>query len=420
MEIFERQLRGEVEKIMSQRPLVYINGPRQTGKSTFAQAFFSDKETNYITFDSPLILSGARTDPANFIKSLSNDKLNIIDEIQMAPEIFPYLKMAIDERRFKDETSCLYLLTGSANLLALPSLAQALVGRMSVITLLPFSSSEYKRAGINFINKLFDDELSYHKYGGYDLIDIIVNATFPEIAVHHNIDKIKWMDDYLTTLLERDVKNVADIKNTDKIIMLLSVLSMRAGGLINNVAVASEIGLDNKTYERYKSAIINTFIIFELPAWAKPARLNKRFTKSAKLFFNDTNLLAYVMRRDISEIYKNKETIMGHLFENFIASEIMKNACSLTNVSVSHFRTIDNKEVDFVIERAQGETIGIEVKLDCVVNENDFKGLKVLKNAVGEEFKKGIVIYTGNEIVAMGERFWAVPVCFLQGGVFEK
>jgi predicted AAA+ superfamily ATPase len=195
--------------------------------------------------------------------------------------------------------------------------------------------------------------------------------------------------------------------------MLLSILSMRAGGLINNAAVASEIGLDNKTYEKYKAAIINTFIIFELPPWATSSKINKRFTKSAKLFFNDTNLLVYLMRRDIREIYKNKESIMGHLFENFIASEIMKNTCYLPNVTVSHFRTTDNKEVDFVIERAQGDTIGIEVKLDSVVNENDFKGLKVLRKVVGEKFKKGIVLYTGTEIVTMGENFWAVPVCFL-------
>jgi predicted AAA+ superfamily ATPase len=141
--------------------------------------------------------------------------------------------------------------------------------------------------------------------------------------------------------------------------------------------------------------------------------LNKRFTKSSKVFFNDTNLLAYLLRRDIYDIYRNDRTAMGHLFENFIATEIMKNATSLIDVGISHFRTSDNKEVDFVIEKYNGDTIGIEAKLDRTISKEDFKGLKVLKEAVGKKFLKGIVIYTGDDLISFGENLWAVPVCYL-------
>jgi predicted AAA+ superfamily ATPase len=323
------------------------------------------------------------------------------------------LKFSIDEQRLRGRGKGLYLLTGSANLLALPKLSEALVGRMSVLTLLPFSSSEYRQSGVNFIKRLFDEELSYRRYGDYDLLDIITNSTYPEPAVNQDINRTQWFDDYLTRILQRDVQTVADIRNPAKVVTLLSILAMRAGGLLNNSLAASDTGLDIKTYERYKAAVINTFLVFEIQPWAKPNRIDKKFIKSSKLFFNDTNLLAYLMRRDIRDIFKNDPSMMGHLFENFIADEIMKNVSPLRDVSVSHFRTSDQKEVDFVAEKNNGDTVGIKVKLSGSLDKRDFYGLKLLKEAVGDRFKKGIVLYTGTEIVPWGEGLWAVPVCYL-------
>jgi predicted AAA+ superfamily ATPase len=413
MEYFDRGLGEWLNKTLKTRPLVYLNGPRQTGKSTLARNFQFTGETNYLSFDSPVTLAAASADPAKFMQSLPADRLNIIDEVQMVPEIFPYLKMAVDENRAKNKGAGQYLLTGSANLMALPLLSKALVGRMSVMTLLPFSVSEYKQTGVNFVEKLFTDKFEYRRYGDYDLPEIIRSATFPEPALNGGIDRIQWFDDYLITLLQRDVRTVADIRSPVKTINLLTVLTMRAGSPLNNSLAASEIGLDIKTYERYKAAVINTFVIFELPAWAKPGRINKRVVKSSKLFFTDTNLLCYLMRRDLGDIYENDRITMGHVFENFIAGEIMKNTAPLTDLEVSHFRTADQKEVDFVIEKPNGDTIGIEVKLERVPDKHDFAGLKLLQEATGAKFKKGIVLYPGTELVSFGEKLWAVPACYL-------
>lgn len=408
-----REIGNLLGKTIHTRPLVYLNGPRQVGKSTLALHFKTDKEVNYITFDSPLVLTGAKSDPASFIASMPENKLNIIDEVQMSPEIFPFLKMSIDEKRLKGEGACMYLLTGSADLLALPTLSDALVGRMSVLTLLPFSASEYRMTNNNFIQRLFNDDLKYKKFAYEDLLEVIKNATYPELAVNKDIDRTQWFDDYLTTILQRDVKSFADIRNPEKIVMLLSVLSQRAGSLVNNAEISMEIGLDNKTYDKYKASIIHTFIVFEVKPWAKPSRINKRYTKSSKLYFTDTNMLSYIMRRDMDEIYKKDRTVFGHLFENFIATEIMKNLSSLNNVEVSHFRTSDKKEVDFVLENHLGDVVGIEVKLAGSVDTGDTKGLKILKEEVGERFKKGVIIYTGNEIATLGDDIWAVPVSYL-------
>ena len=314
MEYKKRTLTKTLEKTIGERPLVYLNGPRQVGKSTLAGKISSGKKHHYITFDAPLLLAAAKNDPANFVNTLPEDCLNIIDEVQMAPEIIPYLKIRIDERRKAGEKSALYLLTGSANLMALPELAGALVGRMSILTLYPFSASEVAQGKKNIIASFFEAEFR-QKTGGdtFNLPDIIKRATYPELAVESGIDKVRWLDDYLTTILQRDVRTLADIRNPEKIAMLLSVLSMRAGGLLNNAAVSSEIGLDAKTYEKYKSVAINTFLIFEVKPWSTPHKLNKRFTKAVKLYFTDCNLLTYIMKRDLHDIRENDKMTFGRI-----------------------------------------------------------------------------------------------------------
>ena len=408
----QRQMAEQLKKTMAESPIVYLNGPRQAGKSWLTQNLNLGQDINYITFDSPLVLASAKSGPERFIKSLPTDRLSVIDEVQLAPEVFRLLKISVDENRKNGRNSSLYLLTGSANAMALPGLSDALVGRMSVLTLLPISASEYKQSGFNFITGLFDDGLGYRKYEDYDLLDVVTHSTFPEQAVSAR-NPTRWCDDYLNTIIQRDVKSIADIRKPEKLIMLLSFLALRAGSLLNNSKLAQEAGLVMATYEGYKRFLINTFIVSEIQPWVKPSRLNKRFTKSSKLFFNDTNLLVYLLRRDIYDIFKNDEPVAGHIFENFVATEIMKNVTSLIDINVSHFHTSDGKEVDFVVEKHDGDTIGIEVKLDMAIKQEDFRGLKVLKEAVGGKFMKGIIIYTGNEIVPFGEDMWAVPVCYL-------
>jgi predicted AAA+ superfamily ATPase len=176
-----------------------------------------------------------------------------------------------------------------------------------------------------------------------------------------------------------------------------------------------ETGLDAKTYEKYKAVCASTFLIYELPSWAKPNKLDKRFVKQKKLYFTDTALLCHLMQRDMEEIFRNDMSTMGHIFENFIAGEIMKAAKSLGPFSVSHFNPVQNqgKEVDFIVESPKGEAIGIEVKLTGTIDERDWANMGVLSNTVGKRFKKGIIIYTGTELMQIARNIWAVPVNYL-------
>jgi len=415
MAYIKRVLEDAFKKTVKTRPLLYLNGPRQCGKSTLAQNIFAEKKLNYITFDNPVHLTFAQNDPTGFLQQLPDNKLNVIDEVQLAPELFRHLKMAVDEKRLADKNRALYVLTGSANIFALPKLADALVGRMSVLTLYPFSASEIKETNVNVIQKLWNDDLSSRKYPRANIVNIISNATFPEIALDKKKNRYQWFNDYITTLLQRDVRTLADIKNPDRIFQLLVSLSQRAGGMLNNANVMKETGLDAKTYEKYKALCENTFLVFELPSWTKPNRLNKKFVKQKKLYFTDTSLLCHIMQRDMEDVYKNDKITMGHIFENFIATEIMKAVQSLDSFSVSHFNPVQNqgKEVDFIVESPNGKAVGIEVKLDSTINEKDWANMNTLQETLGDRFLKGIIIYTGNDLVQVSRKIWGVPVQYL-------
>ena len=415
MAYIQRTLESSLKDSLATRSLVYLNGARQCGKSTLARNISTDRELNYVTFDNPASLFFAKNDPAGFLQQLPQKKLNVIDEVQLAPELFRYLKMEIDEKRFNSKGSGQYLLIGSANIFALPKLSGALAGRMSIMTLFPFSASEIKGTNVNFVEKLWNDNLQTGKYPVDNITDTILSASFPEIAINKRTDRFTWFNDYITTILQRDVRTLADIKNPDYIYRLLVSFSQRAAGLLNNAGVMKETGLDAKTYEKYKALCAGTFIIFELPSWNRPNKLNKKFVKQKKLFFTDTSLLCHIMQRDIKDVYKTDKTTMGHLFENFVATEIMKAAASLGTYHVSHFNPVQNqgKEVDFVIENRNGQAIGIEVKLDGTINGNDWANMNALSQTLGKKFLKGIVIYTGTELLQLSRNIWAVPVNYL-------
>ena len=411
MNYLNRNITQELEQSIETRPLTYLNGGRQVGKSTLCSHLPDNIKRNHITFDSPLVLATAKSQPAAFGDSLPNDILNIIDEVQFAPEIFPYLKMKIDSNRLNGNDKQKFLLTGSANLMAMPKLSEALVGRMSVLTLYPFSASEYYNLNKSLTERLFDEELRMSSFKDFNIVEVLKNSTYPEIATDAKIDRIKWFDSYLTTILNRDIKSLSNLKNPEIMVALLSLLSTRTGGLLNNTEVAKELGVDYRTYEKMFTFALNSFLVFNVKPWARPNKLSKRLVKSPKLYFTDCNFLSYIMKRDIDEMYENDKKAFGHVFENFVATELLKSA-KLNNLELSHYRTQSGKEADFVLENAQGDVVGIEVKSAKDIDKKAYSGLLELKELCGDKFKKGIILYTGNDIVPLSEKIWAVPVCY--------
>ena len=416
MAYVRRNLSKKLESTAATFAATYLSGARQCGKSTLVRNLLSLGNVNYLTFDTTTTRIAAKKDPDAFIAGLPKDKLNIIDEVQRVPAVHLPIKKAVDERRLEGQNKALFLLTGSANIFGLPKLAKAMVGRMAGLTLYPFSAAEIKDSDVNFMEKLWNDNLSVKNYRRADLLAIIKNATFPEIALNKDIDRSVWMDSYLDTILERDAAEFAKIRKPELVYQLLVSLSSRTGNLVNNDNIMKETGLNQGTYEKYKLFCDAAFLTFEIQPWAKPNKLNKRFVRSKKIYFMDTNFLCFLARRDIAEVYKKDPAFMGHLFENFIASEIMKSISALPGkLYVSHFNPVrgDGNETDFVIEKDNGETIAIEVKLGSSLNDNDFKNLELCRATIGNKFRKGIILYTGEDLVPFGEKLWAIPVNYL-------
>ena len=404
-----RRIRNKLLKALEVSPVVFLNGPRQAGKSTLVQAI-AKKEypAEYVTFDSTTQMAAAANAPESYLKE-RNGSL-IIDEVQLVPEIFRALKIVVDELR-QEQGSKLkgrFLLTGSANIMALPKLSNPLVGRMNVLTLYPISSAETLEGNGDFIERLFnkDFEIDARKH---KLLNVIRTATFPEISGADIHERTTWFDGYITTILQRDVRALVEIEKLSILPNLLRILASRAGGLVNDADIARDAGLNFVTSRNYKTLLKMLFLTFELAPWYR--NIGKRLVKSPKGYMTDTLLLCHLLGYELSDLEKGRPEVFGHVLENFVATEMVKLMTSHDDkMDLFHFRTSDNKEVDFVLEKPNGQLAAVEVKQSDSVSKSDLKGLEELQRITGDDFVCGIVLYRGCDVVPLGANLWAVPI----------
>ncbi len=405
--LIERKAYSLVETSLSDTRVVLIAGPRQAGKTTLARQF-EGPDRAYLTLDDAGTLQAARTDPVGFIRGV--DRV-VIDEVQRAPELMLAIKESVD----RDEAPGRFLLTGSANLTAIPSIADSLAGRMAVIPLLPLAQAEIQSAPGRLLDRLFAGEAPVVETAaaiGTDLIDIVLRGGYPE-AIRRPTPgrRTAWLEDYVALILDRDVRDIANIDQLDRMPRLLNILAEHAGQLVNHSSFGSSLGLSSVTTQKYVAILERLFLIKTLPPWSNN-RLS-RLIKTPKLHFIDTGLLAS-MREDEAERLRQDRLRFGALLESFVVSELMKLASwSERRVSFSHYRTKDQDEVDVVIEDRRGRIIGIEVKASATVRAQDFRGLRQLQEAVGDRFVRGLVLHDHDRVTPFGEKLQAAPMSVL-------
>ncbi|MDR0632313.1 MAG: ATP-binding protein [Holosporaceae bacterium] len=380
--------------------VVYINGPRQCGKSTLAMSIAEYLQMQYVTFDDYSVLAAAKHDPVSFVQNIKGDMT--LDEIQLVPEIFRNLKIFVDEQRQKQGKIKL-LLTGSANITALPGLSDALVGRMQIRTLYPFSLTEFRDN--DFIEQIFTRDFK-EQNRQYIISDLIKTATFPELSLAKKMNASNWFDSYITTLLSRDVRALTSIEKSTDMFLMLKILAARTGSLMNESSLARDCNMNLMTFRRYRSLLENMFVIQRVFPWFR--NVGKRFVKTAKNYFLDTCMLSYLSGTNVNTAQEENPVLFGHILENFVYTELIKNVDKHTQLF--HFRTTDGTEVDFVLEKNNGDIVGIEVKSSSMVSVTDFRGLKVLQIATGSSFKCGIVLYLGKHVIPFGMDLYAVPI----------
>ncbi len=398
-----RYMAAPLLEALSDTPVVLLHGVRQSGKSTLARWVAAEaRPSRYLTLDDVSVLSAARSDPEGFLRGL--DCPIVLDEVQRAPDLFLAMKAEVDRHRRPGR----FLLTGSANVMLLPRIADSLAGRLEILTLWPFSQAELAGGQDNFVDDVFANKAPAAGGGCKDLISRILLGGYP--AVHARPTPARrraWLGSYLTTILQRDVRDLANV-DFGSLPRLLALLASRVGSTVNFADLSRDAAIPQTTLKRYWYLLEATFLIQTSPPWS--VNIGKRLVKSPKLYLTDTGLIAYLLGLDERRLDQDRN-LLGPLLENFVVLELHKQSgWSRTRPKLLHFRIHAGPEVDVVLEDAAGRLVGIEVKAAASLSADDFKGLRALAEIAGRRFHRGIVLYTGRESVPFGPQLHALPI----------
>jgi uncharacterized protein len=387
-------------------------GPRQAGKSTLVQELAAGPHpARYLTLDDLRTLDAARRDPVGLIESV--DSPLIVDEIQRAPELLLPIKAAID----RDRRPGRFILTGSAQVMLLPTVSESLAGRVEIHTLWPFSQSEIAGVRGHMVESLLDGSQppSAPAIDRGELIDRIARGGFPEAVARESERREEWLAAYLTSVVQRDLRDLANIERLSEVPAVLASLASRVRAPLNKSDVSSSVGIPRTSLDRYLTLLEHVFLVRRLLAW-HTSRI-KQITKSPKLLLSDSALLTHLLRADAQRL-AGDEALLGSIVECFVGMELVKQiSASATRASLLHLRTAKGAEVDFILESPDGRVAGIEVKAGATARSEDFKHLTVLRDRLGKErFVRGIVLYAGGERLPFGEALEAWPLTTLWTG----
>ncbi len=404
-EIFPRHLSANLNEALQDTPVIFLNGPRQCGKSTLARHHFSDWP--YFSLDDEKVRTAAQTDGGGFVRRLDRA---IIDEVQRVPELMFAIKMSVDTDRRPGR----FVLTGSANILTLPRASDSLAGRMEILNLLPLSQAEIERRDNTFLSYLVSEQWPATRamVRGDAMIERVLTGGYPEMVLRGSERRrAAWINAYVQALIERDARDVMDIDKLDVLPRLLAVLAQYAGQLPNFTQIGGQLGLDSKTAQRYTALLEHLYLIKRLPPWGRNDLA--RLIKTPKLHMLDAGLQANLINLSKDQVIADK-TRFGATLETWVFAELCK-AMSLVpgTWTLSHFRDKNQVEVDFILENRLRQVAGIEVKASSSIKAADFKGLHRLQEMLGAQFLTGVVLYDGEHVLPFGPKLWAVPLGFL-------
>ena len=425
-----RHAAGRILDGLGDTPVVYVQGTRQSGKSTLVRGIAQQdlakrqrpkpevvaetatervairRYNPYLTLDTAAVLAAASSDAEGFIAGL--ERPVAIDEAQRAPALSLAIKAAVDADRRPGQ----FLLTGSASVLSLPKLSESLAGRMELHTLWPFSQGEIAGVWETFIDRMFATDLQTPEASAEsedNLAARICAGGYPEAVARKSAARRQaWFDAYIDAVLQRDVRDLANIDGLTDMPRLLALLASRVGQLINYADLSRSLAIPQTTLKRYMALLEMTFLVRPLPAWF--ANIGKRLTKAPKLMLADTGLATHLIAADAQRLQRDR-TLLGHVLENFVAMELTKQlGWSERRCQLFHFRTDAGAEVDLVLEDRMGRLVGIEVKSAQTLQKRDFRGLEVLAELTGQRFVRGLVLYMGATAVPFGKGLYALPI----------
>ncbi len=364
--MFKRELESELKELAKGYPIVTVIGPRQSGKTTIVQQAFPKKM--YANLEFPDIRAMALKDPRGFLEQFPSGA--ILDEIQRAPELLSYIQPLVDK---KDQKG-MFILTGSHQLELQEAISQSLAGRTALLTLLPLNLTELKDAGF---------DLSVDEW--------ILKGGYPRIY-KEQLDPTKLYRSYFQTYVERDLRQLIQVKDLMQFERFIHILSGRIGQIINMEEIGGEVGISSHTVKEWVSILEASFIVFRLPPYFE--NFGKRVIKSPKLYFNDVGLAAYLLGIQ-SEVQLSRDPLRGNLFENAIILELKKYRLNRgLDPSLFYYRDIQKNEVDVIFKKGN-DLVPIEIKSSKTYHSEFIKKLQYFQTIAKKRAPKSYLIYAG-------------------------
>ena len=389
MEYIHRDIEPTLFKVIETFPAVAVTGPRQSGKSTLL--LHSLPEYDYLTLDDPVTRDRAISVPRLLLSTLGERV--IIDEIQWAPELAPYIKMEIDRRRDKNGA---FVITGSQHFPLIRGLTESLAGRVAILELLPFSIRE-KRS------------FSPGSGGLAEFTQAALRGSYPELLVKPEMDPGAWFGSYIQTYLERDVRSLSNVGNLRDFQRFIQLLAARCAQVVNLSSLANDLAVSVSTIKNWLSILEASRIIYLLSPYY--SNLGKRVTKAPKLYFHDIGLVCYLTGvRDSDHLIKGP--MAGPLFENYCIQETLKRFANLgRRPNIFYLRTSNGLEVDLLIEQSFQNLIAVEIKLSRTptpsMRSNLVRFKKVFKDF---NIQRSFLVSLSDESFPMGDDVFSLPL----------
>ena len=396
--------------------VLLLEGPRQCGKTTLAKRISESQDVRgiYRTLDDLTLLNAALDDPHGFVAH--GDELMVIDEVQRAPQLLAAVKKEVDENQKPGR----FLLTGSANIMTLPKVTESLAGRVRKVRLRPLALGEIERLNPSFLNLATaggwqDTAEASAPLTKDNYIERALAGGYPEAVRLNGVRaRRQWHMDYLSALMDRDLKDVANIRRKDNLFKLVEVLAAWSSKFMDVTAISAALGVSRPTLETYINALETLYLVDRVKPWSKTDYA--RVGKQDKLYMADTGLMAATLNWSFEKV-RLDGSLNGKLIETLIYTQLSALLESQDeNYRLYHYRDREQREVDFIIEAEDDSLIGVEVKAGSHVEPRDFRHLKWFReNLAHERPFHGLVLYTGEHVASFGPQMWAVPTSKIFG-----
>jgi uncharacterized protein len=411
MRLIPRHIQPLLIDGLAEARVVCLLGARQSGKSTLVRLLAGGEHPlRYVTLDDPAMRDLAREDPAGFV---AGGERMAIDEVQRAPDLLLAIKQIVD----RDPARGRFLLTGSANILTLPQIADALPGRVDYFTLWPFSQAELVERPPTFLENAFAGRaprVEGAPVGKSPYVERVARGGFPEAVTASPARRRRFFAGYVDSILGREIGELASVRDTGAAGRVLRLVAARSGSLTNLSAIGRELDIDHKTVAKHLRNLEQLFLVIRLPAWH--ANLGHRVVRSAKLHIADTGMLCSLIGVDGPRLVEDGG-LAGSAFETFAVTEVVRqaNVSELAPLTLHHYRDQRGNEVDLIIESTNGDVVGIEVKASASPRIRDARGLGLLRDRLGKRFRLGVLLHLGSQSLPFGDRIQAVPLAGLWG-----